>query len=50
MLIVSANAVTPGARPLSERAKRSKTAAYLHGELTTRANGPGQQDGERQVH
>ena len=29
--------------------KRTKTAAYLHQGLTTRANGPGQQDGERQV-
>jgi hypothetical protein len=31
------------------RPKRTKTAAYLHQGLTTRANGPVQQDGERQV-
>ena len=29
--------------------KRSKTAAYLHEELTTRANGPGPQDGNASV-
>ena len=36
----------PGTMP----PKRTKTAAYLHQGLTTRADGPGPQDGERQVH
>ncbi len=34
----------------SETDKRSKTAAYLHEELTNRANGPRHQYGDRHVH
>ncbi len=34
----------------SEPDRRSKTAAYLHEELTNRANGPGHQYGDRHVH
>ncbi len=32
-------------KPTSSAAKRTKIAAYLHQGLTTRANGPGPQDG-----